>query len=195
MDKKTLKNIFNFLEKEDNKNKPFKWKLLNNEPLTEDELTIKADLDLENSNITSLPEGLMVYGTLDLYRCKQLTSLPEDLYVSMNLDLAQTSITSLPDGLQVGGRLNLASTKITSLPKDLQVNGFLSLAQSDIESLPEGLSIGGSLDLSYCNEITLLPKGLEVGWNLNIRGTKLQKYTDDELREMIKPGFIEGEIF
>jgi hypothetical protein len=29
---------------------------------------------------------------------------------------------------------------------------------------------------------------------LNIRYTNLEKYTDDELREMIKPGFIEGEI-
>jgi hypothetical protein len=154
MEKETLKNIMHFLEKNDNKNKPFKWKLLNNEPLTEENLDIRGDLDLDGSEIRTLPEGL-----------------------------------------KVGGFLSLAGTKITSLPKDLQVNGFLSLAQSDIESLPEGLSIGGSLDLSYCKEITLLPKGLEVGWNLNIRGTKLQKYTDDELREMIKPGFIEWTIY
>jgi hypothetical protein len=30
---------------------------------------------------------------------------------------------------------------------------------------------------------------------LNIRYTPLTKYTDDELREMIKPGFIKGEIY
>jgi hypothetical protein len=30
---------------------------------------------------------------------------------------------------------------------------------------------------------------------LNIRYTPLTKYTDEELREMVKPGFIDGEIF
>jgi hypothetical protein len=175
MEKEALKNIIDFLEKNDNKNKPFKWKLLNNEPLTEDELIINDDLDLHESKITYLPEGLMVYGTLDLYSCKQLTSLPEDLYVSMNLDLAQTSITSLPDGLQVGGRLNLENC-------------------TNLKSLPKGLEVGGSLDLENCTNLKSLPKGLEVGGDLYILGTKLQKYTDDELREMIKPGYIKGEI-
>jgi hypothetical protein len=29
---------------------------------------------------------------------------------------------------------------------------------------------------------------------LNIRYTSLTKYTDEELRDMVKPGFIKGEI-
>jgi len=35
---------------------------------------------------------------------------------------------------------------------------------------------------------------LEVGGDLDILYTKLQKYTDDELREMVEPGFIGGKI-
>ncbi len=173
MEKETLKNIFNFLKKEDNKSS-VKWKLLNKEPFTEDdELVVKGDLDLKYSEITSLPEGLKVEG---------------------NLNLRQTIITSLPKGLKVGGYLSLAFTKITSLPKDLQVNDFLSLSFSKIESLPEGLKVGGELRLENCTNLKSLPKGLEVGGDLNILGTKLQKYTDDELREMVKPGYIKGDI-
>jgi len=43
--------------------------------------------------------------------------------------------------------------------------------------------------------ITSLPKGLKVGRSLFIINTPLEDYTDEELRDMIKPGFIKGEIF
>jgi hypothetical protein len=35
---------------------------------------------------------------------------------------------------------------------------------------------------------------LKVGGDLEIRETELLRYSDDELREMIKPGFIGGDI-
>ena len=57
-----------------------------------------GNLDLSHTQITSLPEGLIVGGWLDL-RC--------------------TPITSLPEGLSVGGWLDLSYTQITSLPEDL----------------------------------------------------------------------------
>jgi len=133
MEKETLKNIIDFLEKNDNKNKPFKWKLLNNEPLTEDELNFKGELNLQFSKITSLPKGLKVRHSLFLEYC--------------------TSLTSLPEGLKVGYNLYL-----------------------------------------YNSGIKLLPKGLEVERDLFIRDTSLAKLSDDELREMIKPGYIKGDI-
>ena len=133
MKKEQLKRIFDFLKDKENKNKPFKWKLVNNEPLTEEELYFNPNLDLKNKNITSLPEGL-----------------------------------------HIGGFLVLRNTKITSLPKGLKVNEWLGLEDS---------------------KVSLLPKGLEVGGNLYIKGTPLsENYTNDEIREMIKPGFIKGLI-
>jgi hypothetical protein len=137
MEIKTIKRIFEFLEEEEHKTPKGKgsisWKLTFSEPFTEEELTTENRLDLSNSPITSLPEGLKIGGFLDLYSCKNLISLPE--------------------GLKVKYYLNLEDTKITSLPK-----------------------------------------GLEVGGKLYIEKTPLKKYTDEELREMIKPGFIKGEI-
>jgi hypothetical protein len=76
----------------------------------------------------------------------------------------------------------------------LKVDGVLCcyLAE-ELESLPKGVKIGNQLDIRR-TKITLLPRGLEVGGILRIGNTELEKYTDDELQEMVKPGFIEGEI-
>jgi hypothetical protein len=98
------------------------------------------------------------------------------------------------DELVVKGNLGLQFSKLTSLPEGLKVRGNLYLYSTKIKSLPEGLSVGGTLDLENCTNLTSLPKGLEVGWDLIINGTKLQKYTDDELREMINLGYIKGDI-
>ena len=137
MEKETLKRIFEFLEEKENKLPKAKgtliWKMAFNEPLTEEDLNVKGDLNLHNSKITSLPRGLKVGGYLNLFF---------------------KNITSLPEGLEVGGQLNLYSTYITSLPE-----------------------------------------GLKVGGDLHIFGTPLKKYTNKELREMIKPGFIKGKIY
>ena len=63
--------------------------------------TVKGDLDLRGTKITSLPEGLKVGGNLYLENTP-ITSLPEGLKVGRHLDLEGTPITSLPEGLKVG---------------------------------------------------------------------------------------------
>jgi hypothetical protein len=134
MEKETINNIFEFIKKNDNKNKPLRWKLINNEPLTEEELNVKG-----------------------------------------NLNLSDTSITSLPEGLVVDGDLNLSRTEIESLPNDLIVEGELWLRR--------------------CKNLKSLPKGLKVYQDLYISMSSMEHYSDDEIREMIKPGYINGEIF
>ena len=67
-------------------------------------LTVGGWLDLSNTNITELPEGLTVEGWLDL---------------------SSTNITELPEGLTVGGWLDLRNTNIKELPDNLTVNGTL----------------------------------------------------------------------
>ena len=118
----------------------------------------------------------------------------EDLNIEGDLNLFDSKITSLPEGLEVGGYLDLSYSKITLLPEGLKIGGYLNLFYTKITSLPKGLEVGGSLHLAHCKELTSLPKGLKVGDNLYIYNTPLTKYSDNELREMVKLGFIKGEI-
>jgi hypothetical protein len=71
----------------------------------------KGDLNLQDTPITSLPEGLKVGGDLDLSNTP-ITSLPEGLKVGGCLYLNNTPITSLPEGFIVGGNLHLNNTPI-----------------------------------------------------------------------------------
>jgi hypothetical protein len=154
MEKDTIRSIFKFLENEENRKTPIVWKLINNEPLTDDELNIEGNLNLTDSKITQLPKGL-----------------------------------------KVGDNLNLLGSIITSLPEGLEVGDSLDLSYSDIRTLPEGLEVGGSLWLIGCWLITSLPKGLHIGGDLYIFRTNFRNLSNDEIRDMIKPGFIGGGIY
>ena len=176
MKKETLKKIFDFLEENDNKKKPFLWKLLNNELFTEEELNVKGDLNLSDTNITSLPEGLKVKGNLLLIDCNNLTSLPK--------------------GLKVGGSLDLSGCKnLKYLPIGLKLGGFLHLSNcTSLISLPEGLKVK-DLILSNCKSLTYLPKGLKVDGSLYIKKTALVELSYPDLLNMIgSDGYIKGKI-
>ena len=110
MEKETLKRVFDFLEEKEGQKIPFLWKLLNNIPLTKEDLIVKGDLNLEDSEITSLPEGLTIEGDLFLYH----------------------SHVELPKGLKVNGNLSLIGPNVTSLPKGLEVLGWLSITDTEL---------------------------------------------------------------
>jgi len=105
MEKEVLKRTFDFLEEKENHNLPFLWKLVNNEPLTEDELNVKGNLDLSRSEISFLPEGLKIEGDLFLYY--SMVELPKGLEIGGNLHTSNT-IYDLPKGLKLGGDLYLS---------------------------------------------------------------------------------------
>ena len=125
MEKETIRSIFKFLEKEEKRSTPIVWKIVNNEPIEQDDLIVNGDINMEYSDVESLPEGLYVNGDLSLFG-SEIKSLPKDLYVSENLYVGYCdNITSLPEGLYVGGNLSIPRTNINSLPKGLKVDGFL----------------------------------------------------------------------
>jgi hypothetical protein len=155
MEKEVLKRIFEFLKEKENHNLPFLWKLVNNEPLTEDELNVKGNLDLSNSDITSLPEGLQFIGSLVL-AWTNITSLPEDLKVGGDLYLDNSLIKSIPKGLMVGRDLDISFTHIESLPRGLKVGGDLYLNDSDLHR---------SIDYNDSSELeSIIKKMVEPGF-------------------------------
>ena len=72
-----------------------------------------------------------VPGSLNLYGCTGLKSLPSDLKVAGSLNLSGcTGLKSLPNNLKVGGSLYLTGcTGLKSLPSDLKVTGYLYLPE------------------------------------------------------------------
>ena len=107
-------------------------------------------------------------------------------------DVFNESLTK--EDLVFKGDLYLENLDISGLPEGLQVDGDLNLYSSPIQELPKGLKIRGDLDL-YGSDIDKLPEGLKVGGDLYIHATPLTKYLYDDLRQMVKPGFIKGIIY
>lgn len=127
-----------------------------------------------------------------------LESYPDDEMCEYNrdLNLSRKNITKLPKVLHVNGFLYLSESSIIELPNELYVIGELNLVGcKQIRELPNTLYVRDSLMLNHSN-VKELPEGLKVGGNLHIYNTPLaEKYTNEEIREMIKPGFIKGKIY
>ena len=87
MNKENLNLLFDFIQNKEGKQIPLLWKWKNNIPLTKEDLNIKGDLNLSETPIESLPNGLVVSGDLILSECESLRSLPEGLKVGGDLDL------------------------------------------------------------------------------------------------------------
>jgi len=78
-------------------------------------------------------------------------------------------------------------------PKELNVKGNLDLYNTSITSLPQGLKVRGYLILMD-TPIASLPSDLQVEENLWIEDTPLAKKSDEEIRAMLKTGYIKGTI-
>ena len=170
MKAETLKNIFYFLEGKYGARTPWLWRYMNNMPLTKEDLIVNVNFELNNSKLTSLPEGLDFKNTFFIKECINLTSLPKGLKVGRDLALIDCpNLMYLPEGLKVGREFLLR--KCPSLkPKGLKVD-YLSLAN--------------------CPMLTSLPEGLQVEYDLYIRNMPLERLSDSDLLKMIGPnGYI-----
>lgn len=132
-------------------------------------LIVEGDLDVSNTPLTSLPENLHVKGSLYATHTK-ISTLPKGLLIGKSLQMSDTSLTSLPNDLQLKGSIYIANTKITTLPNNFSVNGNLDLENTYLTTLPQGLTVKGYLDVSN-TPITSLPEGLVVGSALYLKNT------------------------
>ena len=106
-------NIFLYLQDKKIKKIPLEYKLLNNIPLTQEDLFVNGDLLLFRTNLTSLPNNLTVNGHLDLLSSK-IEKLPNNLIVNRHLNIQLTYITELPDDLCVSGSLFCYNTPLAN---------------------------------------------------------------------------------
>lgn len=155
-------------------------------------IEITKNLYLNDTSITSLPEGLHVEGNLDL-RNTPITSLPEGLHVGGYLDLKNTPIKSLPSGLKVGRDLSLQDTPIESLPNDINIKTDLRLDNTPISKLPKRLTVGENLYLRN-TQITSLPADLRVGKNVWLWREDLVGQLKKDIASLKKKGRIANVV-
>ena len=147
-----IKQFFKFLESKEDRQIPFKVKVLHPKDfkLTPKDLNIKGHLDFREYEVRSDDE------------IRFLNSLPDNLTVGKNLYLDDSPIKSLPNNLTVKGDLSLTFTdiEIDFIPNNLKVRGNLDLTdtalsekytEEEIRSAIEkkGGFVKGDIELKY----------------------------------------------
>jgi hypothetical protein len=199
-DQTKLYNLFKFIEFKRPRFKiPVEAKILFNvHNLTEKDLTIRGDLNLYASGLTSLPDGLTVTGELHISR-NEIKTLPKNLTVG-SLDLSKTLVETLPDDITIRGSLAISDTPIRSLPDNLTIPGRLWISGGSIKSLPDNLTIGKDLYMSNLN-FDKFPKNLKVQGDMEFIGSAIADnydiYSPNDIRKMIedKGGSVGGKIY
>ena len=176
-------NFLKFLEDRAGREVPFMYKVLNQpETLTEKDLIVKGDVNLEYTRISSLPDNLTIEKSLSLHHTG-LEELPEHLTVGVNLWAYETAIRRLPRSLRVGNIVNLRASNVEEIEEGFTAE-YVTLEDTPISTLPDNLRIGTYLNIKNTH-ISEIPKNLYV-WKLDIAGTPLaKKYRASELKIIV----------
>jgi len=93
-----------------------------------------------------LYEGQTEYGISLDFKNTNITHLPDNMVVHGDLNLDGTHIARLPDNLTVRGYLGLyGNTELTELPRGLTVDQFINIRGCNIVDLPDDLYVGGCI--------------------------------------------------
>lgn len=177
-----ITNIFQYLQDTKGKPIPFKYKLLNNLPLNESDLSFNGELSLGGSKITHLPDNLTINGFFGLSETK-ISLLPNNLTVKGNLNINLTQISELPDNLIVNGWLCCFKTPLAENIKNdksllekykKQIKGEI-LYGSD--STKETVSL--SLITKLLDKSSLSKDDLIINRNLYLGSSKLTSLPDN----------------
>ena len=135
---------------------------------------IEGDLDLSNSNITSLGNLKSVGGTLNL-RNTNITDLGNLKFVGNHFYLTNNKITSLGNLEFIGGSFNLdleSCRNLTSLGNLKSVGATFYIINTNIIDLGNLKSVDSNLIISG-TKITSLDNLEYVGGTLDLAGTKI----------------------
>lgn len=150
-------------------------------------------LDISNTMISELPEGLShVVGDLILSG-SLVTKLPEDLVVEGDLDISNTLITELPKNLVVKGSIIARSSAIEKIPAGIVIGGDLILSHSAISKLPDNMWVKGGMDITF-TRIKSIPQNIRVDGVVNIGYSSVEvSWVNDNLN-IDKTNSLYGEF-
>jgi len=157
-------------------------------------------LDLRNqANLKVLPDGLTVWGHLDLSGCPGLQALPPDLKAEgLNLE-GCTGLQIFPEGIEVGYLYLDCCTALVSIPRKLSLKGILKINHCErLKALPDELSVGGNVWIINCPALETLPSKLTASRILNLANcphiTTFPAATIGELRIGVNTGIREFPV-
>ena len=124
-------------------------------------------LDISNTLVSELPEGLSrVVGDLILSG-SLVTKLPEDLVIEGDLNISNTLIKELPKNLVVKGSIIVRSSALEEIPAGIVIGGDLILSHSAISKLPDNMWIKRGMDITF-TRIKSIPQNVRVDGVVNI---------------------------
>ncbi len=133
------------------------------------------ELNLSDTDVTELPEGITVQFALRLAGCAHLRRLPAGLRVG-TLDVSRCpELEGLPEGISATFIDLSDCPQITCWPKtgSLSVGRLRARNCVGLTGVPHWLGRISQLDLAGCARIRELPEGLQVSSWVDIAGTEL----------------------
>lgn len=135
-----------------------------------------TSLDLSESSVGELPEGISVQFGLNLHGCHHLRRLPEGLRVG-SLDVSDCpALEALPEGIEASFLDISDCPQLEQWPMSgsLRVGRLRARNCLGIRGLPPWLGRLSQLDLAGCTPISELPEGLEVGSWIDVANTSIR---------------------
>jgi len=158
-----------------------------------DKATLGTRLDLSNQpDLKVLPEGLTVWGDINLSGCTGLQALPRSLVAKYGLNLTSctalqelpvdlearhldltgcTALQSIPEGIARDSLVLVRCSALVSLPRTLRLKSYLKIVQCEhLETLPDELFVGGNAFIAHCPGLRTLPQKFTVNATLWLTG-------------------------
>lgn len=90
--------------------------------------------------------------------------------IETSYDLRIDHSSKLPDVIKVGRNLTISGGTEENFESKITVGGDFILEDQTITMLPDGVTVMSKMDISFCGQLTSLPKNMDVGI-LDIRET------------------------
>lgn len=145
-----IEKVFDFIKEKKGLDYPFLYKLINNLPFTESDLTIYGDIDFRGYNVSELPDNMVVNGRMNI-SYTTIDRLPNNLKVTKDLVCTGSFITKLPDNLEVWGDVFCGDTQIREIGHNIKIYGLITLWDTPITRKNDKTDINRMLEEHGCD--------------------------------------------
>jgi hypothetical protein len=104
-------------------------------------------LDVSYSNVTELPENLMLRSTLNI-EYTNIKKLPKTIYIAESLLASNSALEEFPNRTYFSWDVDISNTNITKLPDNLRIFKDFDIRNTPIKELPMDLYVKDKLKIT-----------------------------------------------